>query len=169
MPARNRVGKSAVVRRYQKPGRRPGTGAAHYHAYGPRSKLYRVSFAYAIAADLPAVIVFAAPAFWASLTCGPQVDTVSELRARHPDAASCIYIELYDSPAELPGDLSRARRAPADAECGFTQIDHRMFENAVAVGWRAIILAARPMPTPASAPVRKPALNSSPSRKAGVN
>ena len=90
--------------------------------YEPDAELYRLSVADAISSGRPTVIVFATPAFCASPTCGPQVDTVSELRAAHPDAANYVHVELYDNPAEIQGDLSRARLVPAADEWGFTQI-----------------------------------------------
>lgn len=102
-------------------------------AYQPDPELYQLSIADAVAAGRPAVIVFATPAFCTSPTCGPQVDTVSELRAKHPAAASYIHIELYDNPAEIQGDLSRARLVPAASEWGFTQIDHWTNESWVFV------------------------------------
>ena len=91
-------------------------------AYAPDADLYRLSVADALASGRPSVIVFATPAFCTSPTCGPQVDTVSELRAAHPDAANYIHIELYDNPQEIQGDLSRARLVPAAMEWGFTQL-----------------------------------------------
>ena len=91
-------------------------------AYAPDAELYRLSVADALASGRPSVIVFATPAFCTSPTCGPQVDTVSELRAAHPDAANYIHIELYDNPQEIQGDLSRARLVPAATEWGFTQL-----------------------------------------------
>lgn len=102
-------------------------------AYQPDPELYRHSIADAVAANRPAVIVFATPAFCTSPTCGPQVDTVAELRAAHPDAASYIHIELYDNPDEIQGDLTNARLAPAATEWGFTQIDHWTNESWVFV------------------------------------
>ncbi len=90
--------------------------------YEPDEELYRLSVADAIASQRPTVIVFATPAFCTSPTCGPQVDTVSELRAAHPDAANYIHVELYDNPAEIQGDLSQARLVSAAAEWGFTQL-----------------------------------------------
>lgn len=90
--------------------------------YEPDAELYRVSVADAIGSGRPSVIVFATPAFCTSPTCGPQVDTVSELRAARPDAANYIHVELYDNPAEIQGDLSRARLVAAADEWGFTQI-----------------------------------------------
>ena len=81
-----------------------------------------MSVAEAVASGKPSVIVFATPAFCTSPTCGPQVDTVSELRAEHPDAANFIHVELYDNPQEIQGDLSRAELVSAADEWGFTQI-----------------------------------------------
>lgn len=91
-------------------------------AYEPDDDLYRMSVAEAVESGKPSVVVFATPAFCTSPTCGPQVDTVSELRVAHPDAANYIHVELYDNPAEIQGDLSQARLVPAADEWGFTQI-----------------------------------------------
>ncbi len=91
-------------------------------AYEPDAGLHEVSVADAVASGRPSVIVFATPAFCTSPTCGPQVDTVAELRMAHPDAANYIHVELYDNPAEIQGDLSRARLVPAADEWGFTRI-----------------------------------------------
>ena len=91
-------------------------------AYQPDAALYEISVADAVASGQPSVIVFATPAFCTSPTCGPQVDTVAELRAAHPDAANYIHVELYDNPSEIQGDLSRARLVPAADEWGFTSI-----------------------------------------------
>ena len=90
--------------------------------YEPDEELYRLSVADALESQFPSVVVFATPAFCTSPTCGPQVDTVSELRAEHPDAANYIHVELYDNPTEIQGDLSRGELVPAADEWGFTQI-----------------------------------------------
>ena len=91
-------------------------------AYEPDAELYRVSVAEAVASGKLSVVVFATPAFCTSPTCGPQVDTVSELRVEHPDAANYIHVELYDNPQEIQGDLSRAELVAAADEWGFTRI-----------------------------------------------
>ena len=91
-------------------------------AYEPDDDLYRMSISDAIESGRPSVVVFATPAFCTSPTCGPQVDTVSELRVEHPDAANYIHVELYNNPEEIQGDLSRAELVPAADEWGFTQI-----------------------------------------------
>lgn len=90
--------------------------------FEPDEELYQLSVADAIQSPRPTVIVFATPAFCTSPTCGPQVDTVSELRAAHPGKANYIHVELYDNPEEIQGDLSRARLVPAADEWGFTRI-----------------------------------------------
>ena len=91
-------------------------------AYEPDAELYRISVADAVASGKPSVVVFATPAFCTSPTCGPQVDTVSELRVEHPDAANYIHVELYDNPDEIQGDLSRTELVAAADEWGFTRI-----------------------------------------------
>ncbi len=91
-------------------------------AYEPDADLYAMSVAEAVASGKPSVVVFATPAFCTSPTCGPQVDTVSELRLEHPDAANYIHVELYDNPEEIQGDLSRAELVSAAHQWGFTQI-----------------------------------------------
>ena len=98
-------------------------------AYQPDAELYRISVADAVASGRPSVIVFATPAFCTSPTCGPQVDTVSELRAANPDAANYVHVELYDNPAEIQGDLSVARLVPAAGRMGLygnTALDQRI-------------------------------------------
>lgn len=75
----------------------------------PDPDLYQLTIAEAIITGRPTVIVFATPAFCTSPTCGPQVDTVSELKDLHQGEANFIHVELYDNPAEIQGDLSRAR------------------------------------------------------------
>ena len=102
-------------------------------SYQPDPELYRLSVADAIASGRPTVIVFATPAFCTSPTCGPQVDTVAELRAANPDAANYIHVELYDNPAQIQGDLSAAQLIPAAHEWGFTQIPHWTNESWVFV------------------------------------
>ena len=84
--------------------------------FTPDLDLYQVSIADAAKRNQPAVIVFATPAFCTSPTCGPQVDTVSELKDAHQGEASFIHVEIYDNPEEIQGDLSRARLTEAVEE-----------------------------------------------------
>ena len=70
--------------------------------------LYQISVAESLFSGRPSVVVFASPAFCTSPTCGPQVDTIVELKDAYKDAADFIHVEVYDNPHEIQGDLSRA-------------------------------------------------------------
>jgi hypothetical protein len=83
----------------------------------------------AVENDLPSVIVFASPAFCTSPTCGPQVDTVSELREKHPDQANYIHVEIYDNPAEIQGNLDRAEISSVAGDWGLTDIEDYFNES----------------------------------------
>lgn len=90
--------------------------------YTPDPDLYQLTIAEAVITGRPTVIVFATPAFCTSPTCGPQVDTVSELKVLHPGEANFIHVELYDNPAEIQGDLTRARFADLVSAWGILSI-----------------------------------------------
>jgi hypothetical protein len=81
--------------------------------YVPDPELYRISIAEALITGKPSVIVFASPAFCTTPTCGPQVETVSELRQRYAEQANFIHVEVYDNPHEIQGDLRAARLSPS--------------------------------------------------------
>ena len=97
--------------------------------YSPDESLYQVTIRDAVESPLPAVVVFASPAFCTTATCGPQVDTVSELREAYDGQAHFIHVEIYDNPDEIQGDLTRARIAPTVDEWGLTQLEHWFNES----------------------------------------
>ena len=97
--------------------------------YTPDLSLYGVSIREAVESPLPAVVVFASPAFCTTATCGPQVDAVSELRETYDGQAHFIHVEIYDNPDEIQGDLDRARIAPTVDEWGLTSIPHWFNES----------------------------------------
>ena len=97
--------------------------------YTPDPELYQVSVAEAIADAKPTVVAFASPAFCTSPTCGPQVDTVSELRAAYPDQANYIHVEIYDNPVEIQGDLDKATLVEAVYEWQLTELDDWLNES----------------------------------------
>jgi hypothetical protein len=82
--------------------------------------LYRVTVADALSHQRPFVIVFASPAFCTSAVCGPQVEVVSELRAKFGSKADFIHVDLYENPQEIQGDLASAIESPLLAEWGLT-------------------------------------------------
>ena len=97
--------------------------------YSPDLGLYDLTIREAAENPLPSVVVFASPAFCTTATCGPQVDTVSELREKYGGQANFIHVEIYDNPDEIQGDLTRARIAPTVDEWGLTQIPHYFNES----------------------------------------
>ena len=101
--------------------------------YNADEDLYRITVAQAIESPRPAVVVFASPAFCTSATCGPQVDTVKELKAAYADRADFVHVEIYDLPDEIQGDLSKASFAPAVDEWGFSSVPHWFNESWVYV------------------------------------
>ena len=92
-----------------------------------------MTVAEALISGRPSVIVFASPAFCTSPTCGPQVETVSELRALHPDEADFVHVEVYDNPHEIQGDLTSATYAPALAAWGIDAVPGYLNESWVFV------------------------------------
>ena len=86
----------------------------------PDPELYTQTIPQALIAGRPAVVVFATPALCTSPTCGPQVDTVSQLRERRAAQAAFIHVEVYDNPADIQGDLANAVYSPLVDAWGFT-------------------------------------------------
>lgn len=97
--------------------------------YTPDPDLYRLSIKEAVENSLPSVVVFASPAFCTSPTCGPQVDTVSELKDAHPRQANFIHVEIYDNPDEIQGDLDRAEIFSVVDDWGLTSIEDYFNES----------------------------------------
>ena len=97
--------------------------------YSPDPSLYQVTIRDAVESPLPAVVVFASPAFCTTATCGPQVDAVSELREAYDGQAYFIHVEIYDNPDEIQGDLDRAEIAPTVDEWGLTSLEHWFNES----------------------------------------
>ncbi len=98
-------------------------------AYEPDPDLYQVSIAESVFTGRPTVVAFASPAFCTTPTCGPQTDTLSELKERAPDAADYIHVEIYDNPHEIQGDLSRGVLSPVLADWGIDQVPHYRNES----------------------------------------
>jgi len=88
----------------------------------PDLDLYQMTIREAIATELPTVIVFAAPGFCTSPTCGPQVDTLSELKTLYWGKANFIHVELYNNPREIKAGFDRKVFHTLVGEWGFTEI-----------------------------------------------
>lgn len=90
--------------------------------YSPDPDLYQLSIADAVATGKPTVVVFASPAFCTSPTCGPQTDTVSELKDSYGGQANFIHVEIYDNPHLIQGDLSQATLVQAVQDWGISAV-----------------------------------------------
>jgi hypothetical protein len=97
--------------------------------YSPDPELYQLTIGEAVITGRPTVIVFATPAFCTSPTCGPQVDTVSQLKELYLGEANFIHVELYDNPDEIQGDLSKAELSNLVHEWGLSSIPHWFNES----------------------------------------
>ncbi len=97
--------------------------------YSPDPDLYQLSVKDAVVNSLPSVVVFASPAFCTSPTCGPQVDTLTDLKEKHPGQANYIHVEIYGNPAEIQGDLDRAEIFGVVDDWGLTSIEDYFNES----------------------------------------
>ena len=84
----------------------------------PDAGLYEVSVAEALEMGMPLVVVFSTPGYCQTATCGPQLEVVKELKAEYEGKVNFVHIEVYDNPAEIGGDLSRAVASPTVGEWG---------------------------------------------------
>ena len=78
--------------------------------------LYQLAILDALDNGLPTVVVMASPAFCTNAVCGPQVETLQELKDMRKGDANFIHVDIYDNPDEIQGDLSRARLSPTAVE-----------------------------------------------------
>ena len=95
----------------------------------PDPELYQMTIAQAVSSQSPSLVVFASPALCTSPTCGPQVETVWELKESYKDQANFIHVEVYDNPDEIQGDLSVARYSPVVEAWGLTDIEGYLNES----------------------------------------
>ena len=80
----------------------------------PVCSMHDVTIEDALAADKPAVFVFATPRFCTSRTCGPVVDFVEQAKEEYGDRASFVHIEVWKNDKDAIG--KPGGEAPAFAE-----------------------------------------------------
>ena len=90
--------------------------------YLPDPDLYQLTIADAVATGSPTVVVFASPAFCTSPTCGPQTETVTELKEGYGEQANFIHVEIYDNPHLIQGDLSQATLVQSVQDWGISAV-----------------------------------------------
>ena len=79
----------------------------------PDEELYAMTVAEGLNAGKPLVVAFSTPAFCRTATCGPQLDVIKELKGYYYRDVNFIHVEVYDSPADIEGNLSNAPLAQA--------------------------------------------------------
>ena len=70
-------------------------------ALNPDPGFYSISLDEALANSRPTVILFSTPAFCATQTCGPQLDTLGELKEQHGEQIDFIHVEIFDNIREM--------------------------------------------------------------------
>ena len=112
-------------------------------AWTPDPELYLNTIERAVTSQAPALIVFASPAYCTSPTCGPEVETLQELKEQYKEEAFFIHVEVYDNPDEISGDLTNGRITPVVDEWGISDAPHWQNESWSFVTDRDGIVTAR--------------------------
>ncbi len=84
----------------------------------PRPEFYSVSLDEVVGSGKPVAVTFSTPAFCQTNTCGPQLDTLSELQAEYADRCHFVHVEIWDNPREMleEGDLGLGVLSPVVGE-----------------------------------------------------
>jgi hypothetical protein len=112
-------------------------------AWTPDPELYLNTIERAVTSQAPALIVFASPAYCTSPTCGPEVETLQELKEQYRETAFFIHVEIYDNPDEIGGNLSNGRITPVVDEWGISDVPHWENESWAFITDRNGIVTAR--------------------------
>ncbi|MFQ5934130.1 MAG: TlpA family protein disulfide reductase [Dehalococcoidia bacterium] len=95
----------------------------------PDPDLYQLTIPEALASGKPLLVVFSSPGFCTSPTCGPQADTVRELKDLYEEQANFIHVEVYDNPIDIQQDLTQGRYHPAVEAWGLPEIEGYLNES----------------------------------------
>lgn len=82
-------------------------------ALDPDPRFYSISLDEALENGRPTVVLFSTPVFCTTQTCGPQLETLGELREVYSDSMDFIHVEIFDNVREMldSGDRSIGRVA----------------------------------------------------------
>ena len=87
-------------------------------ALNPDPAFYQVSVHEALDQGKPLLVLFSTPAFCVSATCGPQLDTLAELKDSYGDRVNFIHVEVFEDPHLIEGSRFSAKQVPAVEEWG---------------------------------------------------
>jgi hypothetical protein len=76
----------------------------------PRDNMHDLTIAEAVQSGKPTIVLFAAPGFCPSFTCGPDLEMVQKLQSKYGDKANFVHIE---SPNEIQ---NHAHEGPVDPD-----------------------------------------------------
>ena len=91
--------------------------------------LYQLTIPEALESGMPSVVVMSSPGFCTSPTCGPQVDTVTELKDLYAEQANFIHVEIYDNPVEIQSSLDMGVYSPVVVDWGLTESEDYLNES----------------------------------------
>lgn len=95
----------------------------------PDPDLYQKTIPQLVDSLSPSLVVFASPALCTSPTCGPQVETVQEIKDLYKDQVGFVHVEIYDNPDEIQGNLGAAHYSPVVEAWGLTEIEDYFNES----------------------------------------
>ncbi len=70
-------------------------------AFTPDPRFYSISLDEALTNGKPTIVLFSTPAFCVTQTCGPQLETLAELRETHGERIDLIHVEIFDNIREM--------------------------------------------------------------------
>ena len=91
--------------------------------------LYRTTIPEALGSGMPLVVVMSSPGFCTSPTCGPQVETVTELKNLYAGQANFIHVEIYDNPVEIQSSLDMGIYSLVVVDWGVTEPEDYLNES----------------------------------------
>lgn len=109
----------------------------------PDPDLYRKSLPDALEEEIPLVLVVSSPAFCTTPTCGPQAETVRDLKNKYSDQANFIHVDVYDNPSQIATDIDMGIYSPIVEAWGLSELEGYLNESWVFIIDQSGRIAAR--------------------------
>ena len=109
----------------------------------PDPDLYRKSIPDAIEEEIPLVLVISSPTFCTTPTCGPQAETVRDLKNKYQDQANFIHVDVYDNPDQIQTDIDMGIYSPVVEAWGLLELEGYLNESWVFIIDQSGRIAAR--------------------------
>ncbi len=82
----------------------------------PDPGFYRHSIHTALESGKPLVVAFSTPAFCTTATCGPQLQSIAELKEKYREQANFIHVEVFQDPHLIEGGRPTGNTVAAVSE-----------------------------------------------------